>query len=87
MSLPEKRGKKNIVILYFSFAVHVLKTHLTVYYLCRSASGDLAETIKVKRQKLLTIFSLTEKVLQAIFGTLVRRSPLSQEGMVGASQE
>lgn len=39
--------------------------------------GILAETIKVKIQKLLTIFSLTEKVLQAIFGTLVRRSPLS----------
>lgn len=50
--------------------------------------GILAETIK--RQKLLTIFSLTEKVekvLQSIFGTLVRRSPLSQEGMVETSQE
>lgn len=63
---------------------------LNTIYAGLPVGGILAETIKVKRQKLLTIFSLTEKVekvLQAIVGTLVRRSPLSQEGMVGASQE
>lgn len=61
MSLPEKR-KKYIVILYLSFAVMCFK-HILLYTIYAGLQvGILAETNKVKRQKLLTIFSLTEKV-------------------------